>query len=181
MPLYSLFQRDQGDAPEPMSMFWYDPEVSGSFFYGLPLDHYFDNLNDSWASMRSSWTDSQGTYIAMKAGNLTGHQTHGDIDGGDFVFDAIGQRWAGELGDGNYLAEGYFSSETQDSERWWYYRTNNQGQNILLLDGLNENVMAAPTTTFDSTGEAQNALVYPVANSSTAFFTIDQSTQYNGT
>lgn len=58
-----------------MAMFWYNPEVSGQFFDGLPLDHYFDNPNDAWASMRSSWTDTQGSYIGMKAGNISGHQT----------------------------------------------------------------------------------------------------------
>jgi hypothetical protein len=36
----------------------------------------------------------------MKAGQLTGHQTHGDLDAGDFVLDALGQRWAGEYGSG---------------------------------------------------------------------------------
>lgn len=44
--------------------------------------------------MRSSWTDSDGLYAAMKSGKLLGHQTHGDLDEGDFVFEALGQRWA---------------------------------------------------------------------------------------
>lgn len=59
--------------------------------------------------MRSSWTDSDGLYVAMKSGKLTDHQTHGDLDAGDFVLDALGQRWAGELGNGDYLSEGYVS------------------------------------------------------------------------
>jgi hypothetical protein len=42
----------------------------------------------------------RSVYIAMKAGQLTGHQTHGDLDAGDFVLDALGQRWAGEYGSG---------------------------------------------------------------------------------
>jgi hypothetical protein len=45
----------------------------------------------------------------------SGHQTHGDIDAGDFVLDAMGQRWAGELGSGNYLSDGYFFSEVRFS------------------------------------------------------------------
>lgn len=44
--------------------------------------------------MRSSWTDSDGLYTAMKSGKLAGHQTHGNLDVGDFVFEAMGQRWA---------------------------------------------------------------------------------------
>lgn len=109
MPEYTLFQRDRGDAPEPMSMLYYDPQVTGQFWQGLALDYHFTNNTDSWVSMRSSWTDNNGVYVAMKSGVLTGHQTHGDLDGGDFVLDALGQRWAGELGNGDYLSEGYVS------------------------------------------------------------------------
>jgi hypothetical protein len=58
----------------------------------------------------------------MKMGNVTGHQTHQNLDMGTFVFDALGQRWAGELCQAQYLADGYFSNEAQTSERWLYYR-----------------------------------------------------------
>lgn len=110
MPEYSLFQRDRGDAPEPMSMLYYDPQVTGQFWNGLELDHHFSNTTDGWASMRSSWTDNNAVYVAIKAGALLGHQTHGDLDAGTFVLDAMGQRWAGELGNGDYLSTGYVSA-----------------------------------------------------------------------
>lgn len=90
-----------------MSMLYYDPQVTGQFWDGLALDHHFSNGSGSWASMRSSWTDDNGVYVAMKSSELMEHQTHGDLDGGDFVMDALGQRWAGELGNGDYLADGY--------------------------------------------------------------------------
>lgn len=180
MPVYTLFQRDRGDAPDPTSILYYDPQVSGQFWDGLALDHHFDNQTDGWFSARSSWTDNDGTYIAMKAGYLQGHQTHGDLDAGDFVLDAMGERWFGELGNGDYLAEGYFSNENQDSLRWTYYRKGTQGQNTLNI-GANQNVAGQPTTTYDSTGEAQDALVYTPANSSTAFMTADLSEMYNQT
>lgn len=122
MPQYSLFQRDQHDAPEPWSMFWYDPSVTGAFWDGTPLDQFFDDELDQWASMRSTWTDNKALYVAIKAGKLQGHQTHNDLDCGDFVLDALGTRWAGELGSGDYLAAGYFSNDQQNSQRWLYYR-----------------------------------------------------------
>lgn len=50
--------------------------------------------NDTWVSMRSSWTDSDALYAGMKSGRILGHQTHGNLDVGDFVFEAMGQRWA---------------------------------------------------------------------------------------
>ncbi|TBU63749.1 chondroitin AC/alginate lyase [Dichomitus squalens] len=178
-PEYVLFQRDQHDAPEPNSMFWYNPEVSGAFWDGLPLDHVFDNSTDQWASMRSSWTDENALYVAMKAGTLTGHQTHNDLDAGDFVIDALGTRWAGELGSGDYLSEGYFSSDAQDSQRWLYYRKRTEGQNTILVNQDNQLVTAAPTVKFDSSGTQQgSSTVLDVSSDSTAYFTADLTSAY---
>ncbi|GAA5987256.1 hypothetical protein JCM11641_003383 [Rhodosporidiobolus odoratus] len=181
MPVYTLFQRDRGDAPDPMSMFYYDPQVSGQFWDGLPLDHWFSNTTDGWFSARSSWTDNDGMYIAMKAGELTGHQTHGDLDAGTFVLDAMGQRWAGEYGSGDYLSQGYFSSEDQDSARWLYFRKRTEGQNTLLIGDMNQNVAGVPTTTFETTNDTQTDLVYTAPNSSTCVFTADLGEMYNST
>lgn len=74
-----------------------------------------------------------------------------------------------------------FTSETQGADRWLYYRKRTEGQNTLLLDGLNQNVAGVPTTAFDTTGEKQDALVYTPANSSTALFTTDLTSFYNDT
>ncbi|SCZ99350.1 BZ3500_MvSof-1268-A1-R1_Chr7-2g09496 [Microbotryum saponariae] len=180
-PAYTLFQRDRADAPEPMSMLYYDPRVAGQFWENLALDAYFSNSSTAFASMRSSWTDNNGTYIAMKAGVVTGGQTHRDLDGGDFVIDALGQRWAGENGNGQYLANGYFSSEAQNSPRWTYYQKGSQGQNVILIDEANQFVNATPSVTFGTTKEAQTSLNYAVPSGSTAYMKIDTSTYYAGT
>ena len=73
VPQYALFQRDQVDAAEPWSMFWYDPSISGAFWNGMPLDHGFSFNGDQWASMRSSWTDMNTLYVATKGSLLPGH------------------------------------------------------------------------------------------------------------
>jgi hypothetical protein len=179
MPQYQLFQRDQADAADPWSMFWYDATVYGAFWDGLALDHFFDNSTDQWTSMRSSWTDENALFVAMKAGTLQGHQTHNDLDCGDFVIDALGNRWFGELGDGDYLSEGYFSSDAQDSERWLYYRKRTEGQNTILVDAGNQNVLAAPTVNFDSAGTTQgSSTVFDVPSDSTAYFTANLASAY---
>ena len=72
--------------------------------------------------MRSSWTDINALCAAMKGSPLVGHQTHGDLDCGDFVLDALGTHWAGELGSGGYNVPDYFDSEAQNAMRWLYYR-----------------------------------------------------------
>lgn len=74
-PSYILYQRDRPDAADPLSILWYNPNIEGSWFYDLPLDRDFPDLNTAWVSMRSSWTDSNGLFVAMKAGRGSGHQT----------------------------------------------------------------------------------------------------------
>lgn len=194
-PMYTLWQRDRFTAAEPWSMFWYDPGVSGAWWDGLELDHYFDDDDSRWGAMRTSWTDNNGMYVAMKANRLTEHQTHGtclfsssrssfdpfpgDLDCGDFVLDALGQRWAGELGSGDYLGDGYFSSEAQDSVRWLWYRKMTEGQNTLSIGGANQNVDALPVVTWGSTGEAQaSSTIMELPGSSTAFMVADLTTAY---
>ncbi|PCH33933.1 hypothetical protein WOLCODRAFT_135402 [Wolfiporia cocos MD-104 SS10] len=179
-PEYMLFQRDQHDAPsDPWSMFWYNPAVSGAFWDNMALDGYFDNHTDSWASMRSSWTDEDALFLAIKAGTLQGHQTHNDLDCGDFVLDALGTRWAGELGDENYLVTGYFSNDSQTSDRWLYYRKRTEGQNTILVDAQNQLVTAQPTTNFGSSNTTQgSSTVFAVPSDSTAFFTADLTSAY---
>lgn len=178
-PQYALFQRDQADAAEPWSMFWYDPSTSGAFWNGLPLDHGFSFNGDQWVSMRSSWTDMNALYVAMKASQLVGHQAHGDLDCGDFVLDALGTRWAGELGSGDYLSTGYFDSELQNATRWLYYRKRTEGQNTVLVDQQNQNVAANPTMNYGSTGDAQgSSTVYKPSSSSTSFVVFDLSSAY---
>lgn len=181
-PVYTLFQRDRYDAAEPWSMFWYDPSVEGAWWDGLALDHIFQDPSDLWGSFRSSWTDNNGMYMALKAGALLNHQAHGDLDAGDFVIDAMGQRFAGEYGSGDYLSANYFSNETQASERWTYYRKMTEGQNVIAINGQNQDVTAQPTLIKgESSGTTQgSSTVFDVPSDSTAYMVVDLSTAYGG-
>ena len=85
---------------------------------------------------------------------------------------------SGQLCQAEYLAQGYFSSEDQDSERWLYYRTRTEGQNTILIGENNQLVSATPSTDFGSTGEAQTSLAYTAPDNSVAFFTTDMSSAY---
>lgn len=179
-PEYSLFQRDRPDAAEPWSMFWYDPTVFGAYWDSKPLDHFFNNNTDQWVSMRSSWTDMNAMYVAMKAGTLQGHQTHNDLDCGDFVLDFGGTRWAGELGSGDYNSPNYFSNDTQQSDRWLYYRKMTEGQNTILINQANQLVTAAPTiiNSGSSNTTQGSSTVFDVPSDSTAFWVADISSAY---
>ncbi|KAF7309798.1 hypothetical protein MIND_00351700 [Mycena indigotica] len=179
IPEYALYQRDQFDAGDPWSMFWYNPQTSGAFWDNMPLDYAFDNNTDQWMSMRSSWTDPNALFVAMKAGTLVGHQTHNDLDVGDFVLDAMGTRWVGELGDGDYRSPDYFSNDTQGSARWMYYRKMTEGQNTILIGAANQNVNAAPKMTSKSSNTTQgSSTVFTPSKDSTAYFVTDMTSAY---
>jgi len=178
-PQYALFQRDRVDSSDPWNMFWYNQQSSGGWWDGLALDHTFTNFTDQWMSMRSSFTDANALYVGVKAGTLQGHQTHNDLDVGDFVLDAMGTRWAGELGDGDYLSPGYFSNDEQNSQRWMYYRKMTEGQNTILIGATNQDVTAKPTINFDSSNTTQTASTeFTPPSDSTAFFTTDMTSAY---
>lgn len=182
-PRFALHQRDRQDAPsDPWSMFWYDASVEGAWWDNLNLDGVFTSGTDYWASMRSSWTATEALYIAMKVGKLEGHQTHGDLDDGDFVLDAFGVRFGGELGSGNYNSQGYFSNEDQDSQRWLYYRKRTEGQNTIMVNSNNQNVNSAPTISFGSSNTTQgSSTVFSVPDGSTGYFVSDLTSAYNDT
>ncbi|KAJ6537833.1 heparinase II/III family protein [Mycena capillaripes] len=178
-PQYTLFQRDQYDAAEPWSMFWYEPNIAGAFWDGTPLDHFFDNSVHQWGSMRSTWTDINGLYVAIKAGMNQLNQVHNDLDCGDFVLDALGTRWAGELGSANYNSKGYFTDVGQDGARWKNYRKMTEGQNTILINQANQDLNAAPTINFDTSNTTQGPTTVNVVDTdSTAFFTTDMTSAY---
>jgi hypothetical protein len=93
-----------------------------------------------------------------------------NLDAGDFVLDAMGERWAIELCQNDYLSKGYFSSEDQDSERWLYYRCRTSGQNTLVHNGANQMVTASPMVTFKEGDERTSS-----------FWIADLTSAYNGT
>ncbi|PVI03407.1 hypothetical protein DM02DRAFT_640692 [Periconia macrospinosa] len=169
IPTYTLYQRDRDDVADPLSMFWYDSTVDGSWSDKLPLDRAFPDPRGAWVSMRSSWTDPEALFVAMKAGQLLEHQAHGNLDAGDFVLEALGERWAVELCHENYDVPGYFSSEDTDSQRWQYYRCGSIGQNTLLYNHSNQLVKASPSTTF-----------HPGNNYTSSFWIADLTSAYEG-
>ncbi|KAF9270054.1 hypothetical protein L218DRAFT_849595 [Marasmius fiardii PR-910] len=180
-PEFALFQREQHDAAEPWSMFWYDPTVSGAFWDGRALDAFFNNDLTQWVSMRSSWTDLNALYVGMKAGMNQKHETHNDLDVGDFVLDALGTRWAGEFGSGDYRAANYFSNDTQQSVRWLWYRKMTEGQNTILVNKANQKVEAAPKLLKQGSSPTTqgSSTVFTVPDDSTAFWTVDMTSAYD--
>ncbi|CAK5274137.1 unnamed protein product, partial [Mycena citricolor] len=79
------FNADMADAAEPWSMFWYNPSIKGAFWGTANLSTTSSARARIRASMRSAWTDNNALYVGIKASTLRFHQTHNDLDVGDFV------------------------------------------------------------------------------------------------
>ena len=102
----------------------------------LPLAWKGEGINPV-AVFRSSWTDPNAMWLAVKAG--AANANHGHMDAGSFVFEADGVRWAIDLG-----MQDYESLESkgvklwgrqQTSDRWKVFRLNNLSHNTLTIGG----------------------------------------------
>jgi hypothetical protein len=125
-PVFAEFQKQMSMA-EPMDLIWNKSSAGNNYQKNLPLDRYF--RNSEIVTMRSSWKESQALFIGFKAGD--NKVSHSHLDLGSFVFDALGVRWAMDLGKDRYGLPGYFETEAR---RWTYYRTRAEGQNTIVVN-----------------------------------------------
>jgi len=109
------------------------------------------------AVFRSAWDDPNALFVAVKGGNnLVGHA---QLDIGTFVMDALGVRWAIDLGKEKYSLKGYWDRFRNEGERWNYYRTNSLSHNVPLLDNANQDVHADAEIVRFSTGRDPFAVI----------------------
>lgn len=150
-PLLSAYQKN--DAPEEfiqndsadterngngkenaLSSLWYNREFDKKTvsFENEPLCNYLvSDVGQPLVLMRSAYLDKNATFAGIKGGyNFI---NHGDLDIGTFVFDALGERWAEELGPGAYDAPNYFLN-TPAGGRWKNYSKRTEGQNTLVIN-----------------------------------------------
>lgn len=113
------------------------------------------------ALMRTTWTDPNAIYVAMKGGTPSTNHAHMDI--GSFVMEADGVRWAMDFGMQNY--ESLESKKVdlwngkQDSQRWQVFRYNNFVHNTLTVnDQLQQVAGKAPITSFSTSPAFMNTI-----------------------
>ncbi|MBA7482170.1 hypothetical protein ES707_17652 [subsurface metagenome] len=102
------------------------------------LDRYFRGPVEI-AVFRSAWDDPQALFVGVKAGY--NQVNHGHLDLGNFELDALGIRWARDLGSENYNLPGYWDGR-RGGRRWSYYRLNSKSHNVPLLDGEDQDPLA---------------------------------------
>lgn len=109
----------------PLDLVWFDPKILAAAAPELPRDKYFRGAEV--VTLRSAWNDRNALFVGFKAGDNKAN--HSNLDLGTFVLDALGERWAVDLGADNYNLPGYFGGQ-----RWTYYRLRAEGHNTLVLN-----------------------------------------------
>lgn len=114
------------------------------------------------ATFRSSWTDSNALFLAVKAGTPSASHAHLDI--GSFILDALGERWSLDLGmqDYNNLEQRGFDlwGNKQGAQRWSLFRYHNQGHSTLVVNGAEQVVASrAPISSFSDAPNNRHATI----------------------
>jgi hypothetical protein len=153
----------------PLAMLWNIP-VTGKEPKKTSLN-WFSEGSTPITIQRTSWNNEEAVFVGLKAGVAT--SSHAHMDAGSFVYDALGVRWAYDLG-----MEGYHGIESrgmnlwgkeQDAQRWTIFRLNNRSHNCLSIDGeLHRANGRAAVIGFQDNGKASKVTldltpVYPKA------------------
>jgi len=123
-PAYSDYQAKVA-SPSALDLIWFRPTAASSPAPDPPLDKYFRGVEV--ATFRSAWNDRDAVFVGFKAGDNKAN--HSNLDLGTFILDALGTRWALDLGADNYNMPGYFGKQ-----RWTYYRMRAESHNTLVLN-----------------------------------------------
>lgn len=119
-----------------------------SLIYGKNID--LDNVVEPQAKLwngygtqpvlmvRTAWQGATGKYFGLKGGTPT--YSHAHMDGGFFVYDSQGLRWAMDFGKYDYDAQGLVNDNdfSQNSQRWDIFRVSNLSQNTISIKKVSE-------------------------------------------
>ncbi len=119
----------------PQHVVWYVP--APRLRSARQLDKYFDGAVEV-AVFRSSWTEPDALFFGIKAGY--NQVNHGHLDLGNFEIDALGVRWARDLGSDDYNMAGYWDGK-RGGKRWSYYRLNTFSHNVVTFDDTDQDPM----------------------------------------
>ena len=116
-------------------------------------------------------------FATLKGGKGSDH--HGHLDVGSFVYDALGVRWALDLGAENYTtieqAGVNLWGMADDAPRWDIFRLGTSAHNIFSLDGKNAKASGYADVTVDgNTATADLTACYPGATKAVRTLTLTE-------
>lgn len=120
------------------------------------------------ALMRASWTDPETMFVGFKGGSPS--VTHGHMDAGSFVLDALGVRWSGDLGmqDYNSLESKQVDlwNNKQNGQRWDVFRYRNEVHSTLTINSQLQRVDGYATV---GAGAADSNFIFATSALSTLY------------
>lgn len=134
---------------------WWQNAAAGPAEGGWALDNYYSGVQTAF--LRGSWSDPQSSWAAVKGGDNKANHAHLDL--GSFVFDALGERWAMDLGADDYNLPQYFGAK-----RWTYYRLRTESHNTVLINGKNQDPRASAAYLGTEAAGGDVAYTFELAN-----------------
>jgi hypothetical protein len=119
----------------PLELLWRDVAIKPVRDREMPPSQCLRGTVDL-AFLRTSW-DRDASYIGFKGGR--NFLNHAHLDCGNFVYEALGERWIEDLGGDHYDLPGYFDYAA-DGRRWGYLRISSRGHNVLTCHSENQRV-----------------------------------------
>ena len=109
---------------------WYEPNDDAGGELDVPLDSSYSVQGALLSLARDTYDEGQ-VFVGVKAGS-TAMAYHTHHDAGSFVYDALGFRWAYDLGSDDYNLTGYMQPQTE--ARWNIFRLRPEGHNTLVIN-----------------------------------------------
>lgn len=148
-----FYKQLSGIATYPEDILYYRPDLETAEQVENPLDYVYTNID--LFSMRNNY-EKDGIFLSAHYG--IENAAHGHYDGGSFVLDMLGERWAIDLGKDDYNLPGYFIGGTRGT----YYRLRPEGHNTFVInpdDTEGHSVFGnSPLTKFESSDNASIAI-----------------------
>jgi len=145
-----------------LALLWHAPALASPPQPGALPPIWLGRGNNPLAVFRSSWETPDALYLGIKGGGPS--YSHAHMDGGSFILEADGVRWALDPGMQNYQSIEQHGIKlfdlSQGSERWHLFRLGPEGHNILRFNGGPQRVEGdARFVRFQAEGPRPHAVV----------------------
>ena len=108
-PIYAGHERAMADKrPNIFHLLWLDNRGRAPQDDDLPRATVYRGVDVAF--LRSAWGDPNAIFVGFKGGDNKANHSHLDL--GSFVLDALGVRWALDLGSDDYNLPGYFGKKS---------------------------------------------------------------------